>query len=180
MSIAESLKNQAATWFVGAVIGLLAVFSGKLTEQVKFALNREDLRAKNYEDLSTDLSEFAFNANLLAEFFDHNWTTRETMIDILKSYNDLVVKILKKDFVYRAWIKKYWGHEQQQLYSNVATLIREYDNALHSFNDEFEAVNITKTKDKFSPERAKEAARTLHPIAEKLKTATDALLLASM
>jgi hypothetical protein len=42
--VATSLKTQTATWLVAFAIGLLGLFSGRVTESVKFALNRADLR----------------------------------------------------------------------------------------------------------------------------------------
>jgi hypothetical protein len=43
----ETFKSQAATWFIGAVIAILTVFSGKIVESLKFSLNRANLRTKN-------------------------------------------------------------------------------------------------------------------------------------
>jgi hypothetical protein len=40
--VATSLKTQTATWLAAFVIGLLGLFSGQMTESVKFALNRAD------------------------------------------------------------------------------------------------------------------------------------------
>jgi hypothetical protein len=45
-SVADSLKSQTGTWFAGFVISVLALFSSRITEDIKFALNSADLRTK--------------------------------------------------------------------------------------------------------------------------------------
>jgi len=168
--------NQLATWFVGVIIALLGVFSSKLVECAKFALNKAELRSKNYEEFSTDLSEFVFAAELNKEFLEKNWTTRDTLVDLATTYNNSITKLRKKDYVYLSWIKRYWGSDSATLYLQTFDTIREYDQAIHSLNDEFEAVNIKKTQEKVSPDRAAAAATAMNAIVQKLRNQTDELL----
>jgi hypothetical protein len=128
----ETFKSQAATWFIGAVIAILTVFSGKIVESLKFSLNRANLRTKNYEQLSQDLSEFVFMAELNHEFLENDWTTKPTLTGLLNDYNDSKTKVRKSEFVYRSWISKYWDKSQLEKFSHVMELIKSYDRILHS------------------------------------------------
>jgi hypothetical protein len=64
-SIVQSFKSQTATWVVGFLIAIISVFSSKIVENIKFAINKEDLRSKYYEELVSDVSEFRFESELL-------------------------------------------------------------------------------------------------------------------
>lgn len=174
--ILKSFEDQAATWFIGALIALLTAFSSRIVESVKFALNRADLRAKNYEELSIDLSEFVFSAELNHEFLANDWTTRETLTGLIKEYNDSITKIRKKEYVYSAWIEKYWGKKYLRDFSTVMGLIKAFDKIIHSLNDEFESVNIKKTKEKVDHKRAQEVVAQMGPKLDELKAKTHALL----
>jgi hypothetical protein len=165
-----SLKTQTATWLVAFLIGILGLFSGQITESVKFALNRADLRTKQYEELATEISSYIFSAELNTEFIENGWTTKKTMTDLITEYNTSYTSLRKKEFVYAAWIKKYWGTEQLSKFEALMKSVTEFDKALHSLNDEFENLNITGKEDKIDPERAKKALEQLKPAATKLRT----------
>ncbi len=45
-TIVSSIKKQMATWVITIVITILGLLSSYITESVKFALNRADLRTK--------------------------------------------------------------------------------------------------------------------------------------
>jgi hypothetical protein len=174
--LATSLKTQTATWLVAFVIGLLGLFSGRVTESVKFALNRADLRTKQYEELATDVSAYIFAANLTTEFIENGWTTKEALTDLVTDYNNSITSIRKKEFVYEAWIKKFWGSAQLSKFNEFLQSVAGFDKAVHSLNDEFEKVNITKTQQKIDPARAKEALQQLKPDADKVRQNGRALL----
>ena len=167
--IAVSLKTQTSTWLVAFLIGILGLFSGHITESIKFALNRADLRTNQYEELATEISQYIFSAELTSEFIDNNWTTKETLTELINEYNTSITTLRKKEFVYIAWIKKYWGNSQSVKFDEFMEAVRKFDKAIHSLNDEFEKVRITEERDKVDPERAKEALKLLQPAAQKLR-----------
>jgi len=174
--LAISLKTQTATWLVAFLIGILSLFSGDITESVKFGLNRADLRTKQYEELATEISQYIFSAELNTEFIERNWTTKKTLTDLANEYNTSITSLRKKEFVYAAWIKKYWGKEQSTKFDAFMESVREFDKAIHSLNDEFEKVNITGKQQKVDPQRAKEALKLLQPAATKLRERGHSLL----
>lgn len=104
-----SLKTQAATWFVGVVISILAIFSSEITEYVKVALNSADFRSQYYNELAVNLSEFNFDAELVVEYLDKGWTEAEAMTPLLTDYNASITNLRKKEYVYLSWVGRYWG-----------------------------------------------------------------------
>ena len=66
--LTSSLKTQTATWLVAFLISILGLFSGKLTESIKFGLNRADLRTNQYDELATEISQYIFSAELTTKF----------------------------------------------------------------------------------------------------------------
>jgi hypothetical protein len=176
-TILTSFRTQLGTWLIGALIAILGVFSSWFTEQIKFGLNRADLRTTQHEELASEVSEHIFSAELTTEFIEHGWTTKQTMTDLLKDYNASITTLRKKEFVYLAWIHKYWGDAQVLKFKSFMSVVREFDSAIHSLNDEFEAVNISETKSKVDDQAGAEAVKKMKPIGENLRLKGRALLI---
>jgi len=177
-SIGSSLKTQTATWLVAFGIGLLTLFSSRITEKVKFALNRADQRTKQYEELATEVSQYIFSAELNAEFIEHGWTTKATMTGLLKDYNESITALRKKEFVYLSWIKKFWGENKAGQFEFFMKSVREFDSTVHSLNDEFEEVNIKDSKPKIDPNRAEQALKVMKPAINNMRKQGTKLLMA--
>jgi hypothetical protein len=154
---------------VGVLIALLTLFSSKLTESIKFALNRADSRTRQYEELATEVSGYIFAAELTVEFIENDWTTKQSLTELIKDYNQSITTLRKKEFVYLAWIRKYWSREQVVQYETFLQSVRAFDSAIHSLNDEFEAVNITGSKPKVERKRADEALKVMKPAVERMR-----------
>lgn len=167
--IISSLRTQAITWLVGFLIAILTIFSSKITESIKFAINSADHNSKNYEELAVDLSDFVFRAELIAELVGNGWTTSEALIPAINEYNASVVVLRKKEFVYLSWIKRNWRKDIVDEGIKVFDAVKAFDKAIHSLNDEFEAVNIKKTKSKVDTEKAIQAERTFRPALKHLQ-----------
>lgn len=174
--LVASLKTQMATWIVAFLLGILTLFSGQITESVKFALNRADMRTKQYEELAVEVSDYIFAAELNAEFIENGWTSKETMKELVTKYNASIMSLRKKEFVYAAWVKKYWGSNQSAKYDAFMKAVLEYDKALHSLNDELERLEAGGKDTRINPERAKKALEQLKPAATRLRTDGRALL----
>ncbi len=164
-----SLKTQTATWVAAFVIGILTLFSGRITESVKFAMNRADLRTKQYEELAKDISGYIFAAELTTEFIENSWTTKKTLADLNTDYNKSITSLRINEFVYAAWVKKYWDTGKLSEFDAFMKSVAEFDKAVHSLNDEYEKVVLTEKQDKIDPVRAKKAVEQMKPIAAKLR-----------
>jgi hypothetical protein len=167
--LSTSLKTQTATWLVALFIGILGLFSSYITESVKFAMNRADLRTKQYEEVAIEISAYIFSAELNTEFIENGWTDKKTMTDLIVEYNTTITSLRKKEFVYAAWVKHYWSDTQLAAFDAFMTSVTTFDKAIHSLNDEFERVNITGKQKKIDPERAKKALEQMKPAAKKLR-----------
>src|SRR5262245_56398718 len=95
--LVTSLKTQTATWLAAFLIGLPTLLSGQITESVKLALNRADLRTRQHEELAKDVSEYIFWAELNVEFVENGWTTKETMAELVGKYNLAITDVRKNE-----------------------------------------------------------------------------------
>jgi hypothetical protein len=132
----RSLEDQTATWFVGVVLALLGVFSGRLVETVKFALNRADLRTKYYEQLAVDLSSFVFAVNRLTKvYYGSSWASDEDKSAIAAAYNETMVKLCSQEYVYLSWLQHYWNEKAVKAFERVMEQVRNLDSVLIAMNE---------------------------------------------
>lgn len=179
-SIKFSLKSQGATWFVALLIAILTAYSSRITESIKFALNRADSRTKQFEELAQEVSQFIFNVELVTEFIEKDWTIKETLTGLITDYNNSIKILRQKEFVYLAWVQKYWDRMHVKQYETFMQSVRDFDAAMHLLNDEFEAVNITGTKPKVDRKTAEAALKEMKPASESVRDRGKALLLSLM
>jgi hypothetical protein len=177
-AIETSFRTQLATWIVAFLIGILGLFSSSITERIKFALNRANLRTTQYEELASETSSYIFSTELMAEFLEKGWTTKPTMTELLKDYNASITTLRRKEFVYSSWIRRFWGPDKVAVFKSFMSTVREFDAELHSLNNEFEKVNITGTQTKISDKAAADAVNHMKPTIEKLHARALELLMA--
>ena len=136
----HSFADQTATWFVGVVLALLGVFSGKLVETVKFALNRADLRTKYYEQLAVDLSAHVFAVNRLTKvYYRSTWASDEDKSAMSEQYNVSMIKFCSQEYVYLSWLQHYWNKEMAQAFTRTMEKVRAVDAVLMEMNEESRA-----------------------------------------
>lgn len=169
-SFYQSLKTKFSTWLIGIVIALLGVFSGHITENIKFSLNKADSRSKHYEELATDFSQYLFRAEIMHEFLGKNWTTKPTLESLVTEYNNALRTVRKKEYVYLSWVERFWDSKDVSVFKSAMGSVRAFDDIIHTLNDELEAINILETKERMSDDAAKQASDKLRPILEKMKT----------
>jgi hypothetical protein len=132
----HSLADQTATWFVGVVLALFGVFSGRLVETVKFALNRADLRTKYYEQLAVDLSSFVFAVNRLTKvYYGSSWATDEDKAAMAATYDETMVKLCSQEYVYLSWLQHYWNKKAVVAFERVMKEVRRLDSVLIELNE---------------------------------------------
>jgi hypothetical protein len=132
-----SLADQAGTWFVGFVLALLGLFSSRIVESVKFALNRADLRTKYYEELAVDLSNFVFVVDrLIKVYYGSTWASDEDKSAIAAEYNQAMSSICRKEYVYLSWLKRYWNRKAADAFNVILEKIDAVDAVLIRLNEE--------------------------------------------
>lgn len=174
--LSSSLKTQTATWLVAFLLGILGLFSGQITESVKFSLNRADLRAKQYDELSLEASQYIFYAEMSTEFIGSSSTTKNTLEEVVTEYNTSLVTLRKKEFVYAAWVQKYWGNSQALKFEEFMKSVRQFDKAVHSINDELGKMSKGE-KEAIDPKRSQEAITLMEPALKELREDGYALLI---
>ncbi len=170
-----SAKTQTATWLVAFLLAILGLFSGRITESIRFALNRADLRTTQYEELATEISQYIFSAELCTEFIGSSSTTKETLTELVTEYNVNITKLRKKEFVYSAWIQKFWGKSQADKFEQFMNSVRAYDTAIHSINDELGKISKGE-KSTIDPQRSVEVLKQLEPAVKQLREHGHAIL----
>ena len=174
--LTSSLKTQTATWLVAFLIGILGLFSSQLTESIKFALNRADLRTEQYDELATEISQYIFSAELSTEFIGSGVTTKDTLTKVVTEYNTSIVMLRKKEFVYVAWVDKYWNKDQVLKFEAFMKSVRQFDEAVHSINDELGKVSKGEAE-MLDPQRTEEAMALMEPALKNLREDGYAFLL---
>lgn len=167
-SIRTSLKTQTATWFVGVVFALLGLFSTRMVESARFALNRADLRSQQYEELATQVSQYMSAAEWCTEFLRNGWTTKDAMAGRITDYNNTLKALYAKKYVHRVWIQRYWDDDDSENFASFLASIEEFDAGLHALNDDFTRLHEGEIK-RIEPSRAEDALKVLHPAMESLR-----------
>jgi hypothetical protein len=128
-------KNVGA-WLAATIVAFLTIFSDKILERIRFRLNRADLRTKYFEELAIDLSTYLFYSELFHERHQRGWADDpEDMDAIGGAINGAVTTLRKKEYVYRAWVRKYWGSVKMEQFAQVMAAVKSTDDAIHAFND---------------------------------------------
>jgi hypothetical protein len=163
----QKLREQWQTTAIAALAGLVMIFPTNLAERVKSGLNRADQRFAQYRQLSEDLSEHAFNSEVVLECYENGWTTKEGLTSIVNDYNRTITTVMKREQLYAAVVKRYWKPDQVAQYQLVMSDIKKLDHAIHAFNSEAELVAEGKEP------KAREAV--VKPLVEKAKPLLDAV-----
>ena len=119
----DIISNNIGAWLAASIVALLTIFSDKILERIRFRLNRADLRTKYFEELATDLSTFVFFSEIFHERYQKGWTNDAAdLASVAGEFNDAITVLRKKEFVYRAWVRKYWGPAAAVQFSGNSTV----------------------------------------------------------
>jgi hypothetical protein len=128
-------KNVGA-WLAATIVALLTIFSDKILERIRFRLNRANLRTKYFEELATDLSTYLFYSEIFHERYQKHWANNTADMDAIRGeINGAITTLRKKEYVYRAWVKRYWGSARTEPFAQVMAAVKSTDDAIHAFND---------------------------------------------
>lgn len=121
-------------WLLLSFVGLLTVFSDKIIGRVRFALNRADLRSKYYEELAISLSSFLFFVDLYHVRLIRGESDFEDVSAIAGEVNGAYVALKTKEYVYRSWVRRYWGAEGISQFESVLNAATNAYDAIIEFN----------------------------------------------
>jgi hypothetical protein len=150
-SFTEELLKEVAKWGVPIAGGLVAVFFSPLIDNIKLRLNRADIRAKQFEEFATDLSCFIYYAKVINYVQKEGLTDPTPLNALTESYNEAILALRKKEYVYRSWAERYWSKVDYPRFKAVMAAIDGVDRAMLVFNDgrltEDRIVNLQKNND---------------------------------
>src|SRR5262249_19252430 len=130
------IAHNVGAWLAATVVALLTVFSDKILERIRFRLNRADLRTKYFEQLAKDLSTYLFYSELFHERYQKGWADDPEDLDrIGGAINGAITTLRENEYIYRAWVRKYWGEAKLEQFAEVMTALKSADDAIHAFND---------------------------------------------
>jgi hypothetical protein len=130
------ISDNLAAWLAATLLTLLTIFSDKIFERIRFSLNRADLRVKYFEDLAMDLSAYVFWVDVFHERYQKKWTDDPAdLAKIIGELNTAMITLRSKEYVYRSWIKRYWGSVAVEQFVKLMSVVRSVDMATHAFND---------------------------------------------
>ncbi|HVG45054.1 MAG TPA: hypothetical protein VM890_10005 [Longimicrobium sp.] len=132
---AEAFWKAFGAGLAAALLAMVTVFSDKIAARIRLALNRADLRVKQFEEMALDLSDYAFHAELSHEFIKKGWDTPEELAPIIRDYNAAITTVRKKEFVYRSWVRRYWRPERLVQFEALIQTVKRVDGAVHDLND---------------------------------------------
>src|SRR6266566_839161 len=103
------IREKVGVWLATIIVALLTIFSDKILERIRFGLNVANLRTKYYEELATGLSTYLFWSEIYHERRQKGWDDDPADMDAIGGeVNAAVTTLRKKEYVYRAWVRKYW------------------------------------------------------------------------
>ena len=171
----DILREHLTTFVTTTVVAVLAVFSGQITESVKFALNRADARSDKYKSIAVELSNFVFTVELEQEFLEHDWTTLDTLKWLNGDYNTAITSLRKNEYVYLQWLGHYWDRSRVAEFQDIMKTAKGIDATIHRLNDQYELVEQRKSQ-KVDKDKAAETAKQLEPRLKELQEKTEAFL----
>ena len=131
------ILQHIGAWLVATGIAILTIFSDKIVARIKLHVNRADLLTKYFEELAVDLSTYIFWVEVFHERYQRGWATDpEDMGSIGGEINGAVTTLRKKEYVYRAWVRKYWRSNEAHLVVRVLASVKAVDDAVHDLNND--------------------------------------------
>lgn len=173
----DAIKEKLGVLVMAMVVSIGMVFSDKITESIKTALNRSEQRPAQQEKLAKDFSAYIFAAENEIEYFHSGLTTKAALNEVATAYNSAITTLRENEYVYFAIIHRYWGKKQVALYENFIASVRELDQQVHKFNPQILLVVEGKqaaVDPKIADSLSKEALASL----SKLQLSAKQLLLA--
>ena len=162
----------------GAIIILsvvLAAFKTGLKDKILFLIRKTHLRQPFHKDITTAIESYLLSAKLSVEMFEHKLMSHTLLTSRINEYNDAFTKLNTNKQTHTSSLKIYWGVNQLESYALFLASVTHFDKAIHSLNDELDAVLNTKTKTEVDPERIEETLALLTPTLADMNQRSEVL-----
>jgi len=174
-TIRENIGTIFVTSVIGLITGLLTIFSDKIVENVKLAINRADHQYENFDKLATDFSDYMSAVGWAVEFYDKGFTKKSSLEMVIPKYNDAIINMRKREYVNLALIHRYWSEGAAKEFKEIMKKVREIDMLIHDLNSEAEQIESGK-KEKADPAITKPVIEKIKPLLNDLESRVDVFL----
>lgn len=168
-SLKDKLLENLSTFVIAGLVTLLTVFSDRIVGDIKFTINRADLRASKYDEVAAALSNHVFAVENVSEYYERGWTTKESVSSLATWYNESISAVRKDEYATLALLHKYWDEDDVGRYEQLMKDIRTVDATIHELNAEAPAI-VAGTKPTADPAITKPITDKLNPLIQRLRT----------
>lgn len=173
----ETIKEKLGILLITTVVSVAMIFSDRILESIKTALNRSEQRPVQQEKLARDFSAFIYAAENEIAYFHSGLTTKAALNEVAAAYNRAITTLRENEYVYYAVIHRYWGREQIAHYENFIAGVRQLDQQVHRFNPQILLVTEGKQAS-VDPKVAEPLSKEAQESLSKLQITAKQLLLA--
>lgn len=133
-SLWVAIKKETRTWLIGLMVALLSVFSAQIVESVQTSINTVEARSDYQKGLLIEVSNYIYAAEVNVVYLQQGIIDGPSLRNILDTYNTSITELRKKEYVYLAWLKRYWQPDSVVHFKQFMATVRQYDQALHRLN----------------------------------------------
>ena len=176
VGISQAILKGLGGWAMTFLLAILTLFSDRISNSIKFGLNKAESRSKQYESFCTEISNFIFCAELAVEFCGSPSTRRETLETTMTEYNTAITELRKNEYVYLAWLYRFWDEDHVREFQAIMKLVKSIDTELHGLNEELGGVVLDKSRPRLNPEVALPIVNRIRPVLKDLQSKADRFL----
>lgn len=173
----DTLKDKLGVLVITAVVSIAMVFSDRILESIKTAVNRSEQRPAQQEKLARDFSAYMFAAETSVDYLKAGLTTKAALVEAATAYKKSLATLRENEYVYYAVINQYWGKQQVGLYENFIANVRAVDRQIQKFSPQILQV-LEGSKSTIDPQFAEPLTQEAMASLVQLQASAKQLLLA--
>lgn len=140
MKFWNGIKDQLWRILAVMIVGVLTVFSNSIVGDIKRAMNKADQQVAGYEELSEELSRFAFLTEVIVTFFDEGWTTKTALEETAAPYNESISTLRCRELLNEVMVRRYWGEAAEAEFITIMDLVKAVEDHVRKLNPEYDDV----------------------------------------
>jgi hypothetical protein len=174
--ILTQLKNNIVALIITTIVAIFTLFSDKILGDIKFELNKADLRVSSYEKFTVDISSYVFDAENVTEYYQNGWTTLTSLNMVTPAYNNAIDELRSQEYVTYELLHRFWKPDDISRFEKVMETVKKIDTQIHSLNSEAESVK-NGTKKSADPKITMPVVKNLNQLDRELENRVKAFFL---
>jgi len=134
------IKSNLVTAIITTLVAIVTLFSDKIVGDIKFELNKADLRVSSYEKFTASISTFVFNAENVAGFYQNGTTTKTSLHLVVDPYNTSIDDIRKQEYITYGILTRFWTKDDIGRFEKMMETVKRIDLQIHALNPEAELI----------------------------------------